>query len=140
MIEFRNTSAGVLDIKCSSEFEHLDPIVDGAQEFLASQVDDDELAYKVVLLLSEAVTNAIEHGNKMDASKFVTVHLSVKPKKINLVVVDQGDGFDTGKLSDPIDASNLLSDGGRGIFFIQEMADEYHISEGGRKMEITFNR
>lgn len=140
MIEFWNTRAGVLDIKCSSEFEHLDAIVDGAQEFLASQVDNEELAYKVVLLLSEAVTNAIEHGNKLDASKEVDVNLDVSPKKIKITVKDQGEGFDTSKLSDPIDADNLLNDGGRGIFFIQEMADEYQISEGGRKMEIIFNR
>ena len=140
MIDIRNTIDGVLDIKCSSEFEHLDTIVDRSEEFLASLIEDEELAYKVVLLLSEAVTNAIEHGNKLDASKHVTISLEVKPKKVTITVEDQGEGFDRGQLKDPIDGANLLNDGGRGIFFIQEMADAYHLENGGRRVHIIFNR
>ena len=140
MIEIRNTRDGVLHIKCSSEFDHLDTIVNRSEEFMASQVDDAELAYKVVLLLSEAVTNAIEHGNKMDASKEVTVALEVKPQKIEITVDDQGEGFDHSQIKDPVEADNLLNDGGRGIFFIQEMADEYKFKNGGRTMHIVFNR
>lgn len=140
MIEIRNTSEGVLDIKCSSEFEHLDEIVDRSEAFLASQITDDELAYKVVLLLSEAVTNAIEHGNKSDASKIVTVNLTVGKKKIAIVVEDEGDGFDQSEVDNPIEGANLLNDGGRGLFFIAEMADEYKLENGGRKVRIGFNR
>ena len=140
MIEIRNTRDGVLNIRCSSEFEHLDAIVDRTEEFLATQLKDDDLAYKVVLLLSEAVTNAIEHGNKFDASKEVKVTLEVKTKKIEITVEDEGEGFDKSEVKDPIERANLLNDSGRGLFFIQEMADDYHIGDGGRTMHILFNR
>ena len=140
MIEIRNPSAGVLDIECSSEFEHLDEIVDQSEAFLASQITDDELAYKVVLLLSEAVTNAIEHGNKSDASKMVTVNLTVGKKKISIVVEDEGEGFDQSEVDNPIEGANLLNDGGRGLFFIGEMADDYKLENGGRTVRIVFNR
>lgn len=140
MIEIRNTRDGVLNIRCSSEFEHLDAIVNRSEEFLASQVEDDELVYKVVLLLSEAATNAIEHGNKLDASKEVKIVLQVKAKKIEITVDDQGEGFDEAALKDPSNSANVLDDSGRGIFFIKEMADEYSIKNGGRTIHIAFNR
>ena len=140
MIEFRKKHNGTLEIKCSSEFEHLDAIVDRAQEFLDARIGDEELVYKVVLLLSEAATNAIEHGNKLNASKVVRITLAIDTQRITVTVEDEGDGFDKEQIDNPIDTDNLLNDGGRGLFFIQEMADEYHIEDKGRKIHILFNR
>lgn len=140
MIEIAKKSPHHLYIKCSSEFEHLDTIVDKSEAFLASQVTDEELAYRVVLLLTEAVTNAIEHGNANDAGKIVYIDIQVMDKEILLRVEDEGDGFDPDSVSNPTASENLLNDGGRGIFFIEEMADAVTYENSGRRVCITFNR
>lgn len=140
MIKITSAQKGHLHIECSSDYEHLDRIVDEAEQFLSPLVTDDELAYKVVLLLSEAVTNAIEHGNAMDASKHVKSTLEVNSKTISIQVEDEGTGFDPKSLANPLESDNLLNDGGRGIFFIQEMADKVWFDKEGRRVHIEFNQ
>ena len=140
MIEIKTKSKGVLEIDCSSEFEHLDRIVDESEAFLSTLLDDDDLAYKVVLLLTEAVTNAIEHGNKLDTTKAVHILLEVKDAKIVVEVQDEGHGFNPNNIANPIDTENILNDGGRGIFFIEQMADEVHFDNNGSRVQIVFNR
>lgn len=140
MIEIAKKTPHHLHFKCSSEFEHLDTIVDKTEAFLAPLLTDDELAYRVVLLLTEAVTNAIEHGNENDISKMVIIDLQVEKKQILVQVEDEGQGFDPSAISNPVATENLLNDGGRGIFFIEEMADAVTYEQGGRRVCITFNR
>lgn len=140
MIEIAKKSPHHLYIKCSSEFEHLDTIVDKSEAFLAPLVTDEELAYRVVLLLTEAVTNAIEHGNANDASKMIYIDLKIMDAQILIKVEDEGPGFDPNAVSNPTASENLLNDGGRGIFFIEEMADAVAYEQGGRRVCISFNR
>ena len=139
MIEIKQEHKGHLRIKCSSNYKYLDDIVDKSDAFLGGLLKDDDLVYKVVLLLSEAVTNAIEHGNAQDESKHVFVEILVKEKRIEVLVEDEGEGFERTKLSSPTESDNLLKDGGRGIFFIESMADEVHFEKDGSKVLIVFH-
>ena len=113
MIEIKTKGKQVLEIDCSSDFEHLDRIVDESEAFLGPLLNNDDLAYKVVLLLTEAVTNAIEHGNKNDATKAVHIVLKVHDTKITIEVEDEGQGFEPDQVASPVDQENLLNDGGR---------------------------
>ncbi len=140
MIEIIEKEKGYLHVICSSEFEHLDRVVDETEAFVGKLILDDEFAYKVVLLVSEAVTNAIEHGNALDKSKKVTLDLKVNNKRVQITVEDEGEGFDPAAIQDPTNDENLFMDGGRGIFFIQEMADDVSYELNGRRIHIFFNR
>ncbi len=140
MIEITTKEKGHLHIVCTSDFGHLDQVVDETEAFAASLINDEELAYKVVLLVSEAVTNAIEHGNAMDESKKVLLDLIIDASRVKITVEDEGDGFDREKISNPTDTANLLLDGGRGIFFIEEMADKVDYELDGRRINIYFKR
>ena len=140
MIDITKKAAGHLHIVCTSEFGHLDRIVDETQAFIGALVDDDEFAYKVVLLVSEAVTNAIEHGNTMDTTKKVRLDVVVGEKRVAISVEDEGAGFDPSAVKNPTDEANLLMDGGRGIFFIEQMADEVQYAKDGRQVHIFFDR
>ena len=84
MIEISKKSTTHLHIYCSSEFEHLDRIVDETEAFLGDLITDPEFAYKIVLLVSEAATNAIEHGNGLDAAKKVKLDVKVEPSKVTI--------------------------------------------------------
>ena len=140
MLEITTKSANHLYIECSSEFEHLDAIVDGTEEFLKPLVTDEELSYQIVLLLSEAVTNAIEHGNAHDVSKHLKIELNVRKENVIIQVEDEGEGFDPNAVSNPLEDENLLNDSGRGIFFIEQIADKVWYENEGRRVYIQFDR
>ncbi len=140
MIEISKKSTTHLHIYCSSEFEHLDCIVDETEAFLGDLITDPEFAYKIVLLVSEAATNPIEHGNGLDAAKQVKLDVKVEPSKVTISVEDQGEGFERSTVQNPTADENLLIDGGRGLFFIEEMADAVSYELNGRRVNTVFNR
>ena len=101
---------------------------------------DEDLKSKLQLVLSEAVTNGILHGNKLDINKTVEVkaNVSAEENRILLTVADQGEGFDFQKRTNPLSEENLLKTGGRGLFIIEELADNVQFKDEGRKIIIIF--
>ena len=140
MIDVRQPDPHHLAISCPSDLVHMDALVEHTDAFLAGQALDDELAYKVVLLMTEAATNAIEHGNAHDPEKNVAIDIRLMAESIEVTVEDEGAGFDPSTVLNPVAAENLLLDGGRGLFFIREMADEVHLENEGRRIRIVFVR
>ncbi len=97
---------------------------------------DEAIAGKLMLILSEAATNAIVHGNELDESKKVDIELQFGPKKITAIVKDEGQGFDPeSSTDDPLAEENLLKAGGRGVFLIKKLADNVEFSDGGTKVK-----
>ena len=123
-----------------STFDELERIVDEAESFFASCFKEDDRVYTGVLLASEAVTNAIEHGNALDETKKVFVQFRCSEKQVELWVEDQGPGFNREAVADPLDEEHLLADGGRGIFLIEKLADGVLYENEGRRIGILFNR
>ena len=93
-----------------------------------------------MLLLSEAVTNAIKHGNKYDPAKKVEVEIEVNQTIITSTVSDEGDGFDPTTSKDPLKEENLLEASGRGIFFLEQFSEELEYLNGGRVIRFTIKR
>ena len=76
----------------------------------------------------EAVTNGMRHGNRMDPQKRLTVQIETRDGKgggpaVEIAVEDEGEGFDTAEVPDPLREDNLLKDSGRGIFFMRQFMD-----------------
>lgn len=134
------TDADSLSLVLPSEFEVLEQVVNETEAFLLPRVGDADLAYRVTLLASEAVTNAIEHGNELDASKKVRMWLRVTPTRIELTVEDEGRGFDPARIENPLEADNLLHASGRGVYLMGEMADEVAYEDQGRRVRMVFHR
>ena len=62
----------------------------------------------VELALREAVSNAMLHGNRMDARKLVHVRCCCESTKgVFIVVRDQGSGFDPNNVPNPLAVENL---------------------------------
>ncbi|MDA1027928.1 MAG: ATP-binding protein [Bacteroidetes bacterium] len=127
-------------IEIFSTFEELERVVDEVEAFCASCFSNEDKVYTGVLLASEAITNAIEHGNALDATKTVLIEFKSTLKAVEIWVEDQGPGFDRSKVADPLDAEHLLADGGRGVFLIEKLADEVKYEKEGRRVGIIFNR
>ena len=88
--------------------------------------------------LSEAVINAIVHGNKLDPDKIVIVNADVEEKRAIWTVTDEGDGFDYNHLPDPTAAENLENLTGRGVFIIKHLADQCIFNAKGNEVELHF--
>lgn len=94
----------------------------------------------LMLTASEAVTNAMKHGNKMDASKKVVVTATVDENAVQISVEDEGEGFDPEALPDPLDPANLLKASGRGVFLMKTYCNEVSYAKNGCQVTLTFNR
>ncbi len=116
------------------EIARLESFVDELQK--DSDLDESK-KNDVLLVLNEAVMNAIVHGNQSDPQKHVTVMAYLNSQKMTFRIKDEGPGFDPSKLPDPLDPANLLKLGGRGVFLINQYADEVHYSEKGNEVEIV---
>ena len=92
----------------------------------------------MMICITEAVNNAIKHGNENDPAKTVTLDVKKQENKITVQVSDEGDGFDTSELPDPLASENLLKNSGRGVFIMKQMADEINYLNNGSTVELTF--
>ncbi len=122
-----------------TDFSSVERVVDETEAFLAERLSDEDLSYRIVLLATEAVTNAIEHGNRLDSSKQVLFRLDVHEDHVEVMVEDEGSGFDPTKTDDPTESENLFREGGRGLLFMKEMADDVQFEKDGRLVRLIFH-
>lgn len=113
----------------------VESFIDNIKE--AYQISDD-IYGNIMIAVTEAVNNAIVHGNRLDRKKKVDLHLQLKEDALQFIVQDEGAGFDYQHLPDPTDPHNLNKPNGRGIFLIKQLADEVRFRNEGRVIEITF--
>ena len=92
----------------------------------------------VLVSVTEAVNNAIVHGNKEDKEKKVKIKLKENKKSVRFVVEDEGGGFDHKNLPDPTSPENIDKIKGRGIFLIKNLADKAKFKDGGRVVDMLF--
>jgi serine/threonine-protein kinase RsbW len=107
-----------------------------AKELDADNGDRDALAYHLNLVVTEAVTNAIQYACPSEAKNAVRIFLSLEDKDLCVRVYDYGQGFDLEAVPAPDLAD--LSERGRGIFFIRSLMDtvEYRKTECGNVLEM----
>jgi serine/threonine-protein kinase RsbW len=94
---------------------------------------------ELLIAMTEAVNNAIVHGNKLDATKQVTVTFDVLDEKnIRFVIEDEGPGFDYNNLPDPTAPENIEKPHGRGVFLMRKLADQCEFQDDGRIVIMDF--
>jgi serine/threonine-protein kinase RsbW len=99
---------------------------------------DDDIYGNIMIAVTEAVNNAIKHGNSSDRSKNVQLSLSLKDSLIKFVIKDEGTGFDYQNLPDPTAPENIEKIGGRGIFLMKHLSDQVEFKDHGRIVELSF--
>lgn len=98
----------------------------------------DEIYGNIVISLTEAVNNAIVHGNRADKNKVVKLSLEVEEQGLKFTVEDEGPGFDQDTLPDPTSPENIEKVTGRGIFLMKHLSDEVSFSDSGNAVELVF--
>jgi serine/threonine-protein kinase RsbW len=99
----------------------------------------ESLYGNILIALTEAVNNAIHHGNALDPAKQVTLGYVAGNGSITFVVNDEGPGFDHEHLPDPTDPQNIEKPHGRGVFLMRALADTVEFSDNGASVALTFN-
>ena len=94
----------------------------------------------VAIALSEAVNNAILHGNKLDRSKTVNIKLYLCSKYLRITVEDQGGGFNLKQVPDPREEENLLKASGRGLLIMRHLMDRIHFDNTTAGLKVTMEK
>ena len=102
--------------------------------FRGGDVDD------IAIAISEAVNNAILHGNKLDSAKVVNVKVFLCSKYLRIVVQDQGDGFSLDRVPDPREEENLLKASGRGLLIMRHLMDRISFKALKRGLQVTMEK
>jgi len=98
----------------------------------------DDLYGNILIAITEAVNNAIQHGNGNDKDKIVRLTCASGPTEISFKIEDEGAGFDYNLLPDPTSSENLLKPDGRGIFLMKHLCDVLKFEDSGKKVEMIF--
>jgi|SRR5690606_32069344 len=99
---------------------------------------DEDIYGNIMIAVTEAVNNAIKHGNSGNSSKNVYLSLLINENLLKFVIKDEGPGFDYHNLPDPTAPENLEKPGGRGIFLMKHLSDEVEFKDGGKVVELSF--
>lgn len=99
---------------------------------------DEIQMHKMMVSLTEAVNNAIIHGNKSNPEKRVRVRCEVLPGWLVVFVQDEGNGFAPEKVRNPLRRQNLMRENGRGVFLMRTLMDkvEFEIDPSGAQVSL----
>ena len=92
----------------------------------------------ILISLTEAVNNAIVHGNNGDSQKMVSVASVKTTKGLWITVSDEGNGFNHDSLPDPTSPENLCKVGGRGVYLMKELCDNLSFDNNGSTVKLFF--
>lgn len=101
---------------------------------------NEDLYGNVLIAVTEAVNNAIIHGNGCKPEIAVQVHVFDEPNNFAFSVEDKGVGFDHEHLPDPTAPENIEKENGRGIFLMRNLADDVVFNEKGNVVSIYFSK
>lgn len=127
-----------LDIR--SDFQEMQRVEALVDKVCSSIGVNEDFYGNVLIAVTEAVNNAIEHGNQSKGDLTVSVAVGDGSEEFCFSVRDQGSGFDFNNLPDPTAPENILKENGRGIFLMKNLADELVFEDNGRQVNIYFSK
>lgn len=95
---------------------------------------------EILISLTEAVNNAIIHGNKLDENKKVKINCKNSKQHLCISISDEGRGFNIKEIPDPTAEEHIDCCGGRGVFIMSNLADRILFKNNGSTVEMYFNR
>jgi serine/threonine-protein kinase RsbW len=125
-----------LQFTIPSTVEAIEPLMEELGPVISRTLPADEDA-QVDLALREALANAVIHGNRLDTEKNVRVFCRATRKGcLDLIVRDEGRGFDPNSVADPLADEGLVSGHGRGVYLMKAMMDEVRFAKGGKQVHM----
>jgi serine/threonine-protein kinase RsbW len=107
---------------------------------LAGHHTTKTMQFRLRVVLSEAISNAIVRGNAEDCAKWVEVRAELVPESIRVSVTDEGPGFDPGTIPEPLRPEQLDEASGRGLYLIRKLVDAVQFNEQGNSICMILRR
>ncbi|NTV65285.1 MAG: ATP-binding protein [Oscillochloris sp.] len=100
----------------------------------------DERVEDLKLAISEAVNNAIDHGNRGEVTKLVAIVFEIDGEKLEIRISDQGTGMERHEATRHVVDEQNLEEGhlrGFGMYLISELVDDYEVSSSHKGTVLT---
>ena len=133
-------SASIHKHQLPSEIETLAKVEQIIEELKEQYTISEEIYGNILVSLSEAVNNAIKHGNGLNPEKYIDFSFETSEKEYVFTIIDEGSGFDYENIPDPTHPDNIEKAYGRGIFIMKSLADDVEFIDNGKQIKIHFNR
>lgn len=114
--------------------------VESMIDTVCSKMEVNESFGNILIAVTEAVNNAILHGNKSQSTKQVKLKSADNQDSFCFIIEDEGNGFDFNSLPDPTAPENLEKENGRGIFLMRNLSDEVEFENNGSRVTIYFSK
>src|ERR687886_607430 len=85
---------------------------------------DESQAFDVRLLVSELVTNSVQHA-KVGPDDSIELRLAIDEESVRVEISDKGPGFEP-----PPDPTDVERDRGWGLFFVSQLASRWGVETG----------
>ena len=122
-----------------SDPQKINEVESFVKQFAQDLEINENIFPNILISVTEAVNNAIIHGNQRNINKEVKIYLEESETTLTIIVSDQGSGFNPSNVPDPTLEENLDKLGGRGVFLIQQLCDKVFFKNNGRTVEMKFN-
>jgi serine/threonine-protein kinase RsbW len=121
-----------------SELSTKNDIIETIVNKIKNDSDSKKIDYnELFLIIDEALTNAMEHGNHWDPHKHVDVKITKTDDYLSISIEDEGPGFNINKYSKK-DSKPNLNPRGRGIQIIKHFCKPKW-NNAGNKIDFSIN-
>jgi serine/threonine-protein kinase RsbW len=127
-------------IKIESKIEKINDVEKFVKKISQENGFSKTLYIKIVLSITEAINNAIKHGNNSNKNKYVIIHFDKHKDCFAFTVKDEGEGFDYKKVRNPTKQKNIKKESGRGLFIIKNYTDNVSFYNNGTIIKLIFKK
>ena len=141
LIDGENLAEVIYEKEIQSDPELLPELEEFIIELAKKYKLNDEKLNSLALSFSEAASNSIVHGNKLDVNKKVKITVKVDNVKMTVTIKDEGKGFNIDSVPDPTKPENILKDSGRGIHIMRSFLNSlrYNFTPTGTEAILEIN-
>jgi serine/threonine-protein kinase RsbW len=120
----------------SATLENIDRAVEESRAFL-STMGEAKCPFEIVLIMREALSNAVLHGCAQDPDKTVRYSLQIEDKDLVIDVEDQGEGFDWRAAVHRAILPSIQHEHGRGLVIMSKYGANVLYNDKGNRLTVT---
>jgi len=126
-----------LEVFLSPKLRYIDEAGRETERFLAENGAGID-AFGVLLIMREALTNAVLYGSRHEEDSRIRYSLRLDPGGLTMEVEDDGDGFDW--KSQTADIPDIASESGRGTAIMTLYSSGFQYNEKGNRLAVYWKR
>ncbi|MCD2348814.1 ATP-binding protein [Clostridium guangxiense] len=98
-------------------------------ETIIQKLNAYDYYFDIKLILTEALLNAFEHGNKSDKTKPINLFYNFDGKYLNFKITHYTKNTQNINIPESINNEDLLKEHGRGLFLIRSLSDKVEFKD-----------